>query len=308
MFDLYSDEEGNSLSNKIQNQFKEFIIKQVTCVANIKFLPKLKEYQSNDILLLMEMRKCWESYGLFKKWVSRLFHHHNKKVSVIRQADGRNEHTDAISLSEFRNQIYIELKRRIVASILGVWHNARIHQDREANLDLLASVLLILDEILDQKSMERKEFFEKLAELLFSETEEFYNSKLKEWKTDDCGSYFEWLDAFSKEEEEILAQACQNIDELQTISHELRKIFFNLLLANYKVTLSTSSLGFSYLLANKNFPVSVASSSGDEEDQEAVHVLQGQSRSDLPELQVLHLHGNKRTIHGVHQADQRRDG
>lgn len=97
-------------------------------------MPKLREYASNEVALIREMDKAWLSYGVFKKWVSRLFHHHNKKISLVKQVEGRNEHTDAIAINEFRNQVYAEFKRRLLTSILLVWHKVRIHEDREINL------------------------------------------------------------------------------------------------------------------------------------------------------------------------------
>ena len=108
------------------------------------------------------MKKAWDSYGVFKKWVSRLFHHHNKKISLCKQVEGRNEHTDAIAVGEFRNQIYADLKRKIIASILAVWAKIRIHEERDSNLPLLTSIFGLMEEILEVSSIERKDFFEKI--------------------------------------------------------------------------------------------------------------------------------------------------
>ena len=247
VFDLYSNEENSSLAGKIQAEFREFIVREL--------LPKLRQYQHNDLIVLKELHNAWSSYGLFKKWVSRLFHHHNKKIALYKQSDGKNEHTDYLAVAEFRNSVYTELKKRVLASIISVWSKARAHEDRDANLALLNSILSLLEEILDDKSVERKEFFERASEVMLKTSEEFYSGKLKEWNTDDCGSYFDWLDKFASEEEEILQSISKNSEELVHICTAIRKMLAEIFLQAYKKTLTSSHFGLSHLLSTKNFAV-----------------------------------------------------
>ena len=199
--------------------------------------------------------RAWENYGIFKRWVSRLFHHHNKKVALYRNVEGKSEHTDHIAVAEFRTQIYLELKRRLIFAILGVWMSIRTNIERETMVPLIHSVFRLLDEILDLKSSERKDFFEKASEQFIRSSEEYFNIKLKEWKTDDAGSYFEWLDKFSTEEEEIVSDIGLICEELSVISKEVRKSFYDILLAAYKPRLVESEFGFHHLIKNKNYPV-----------------------------------------------------
>jgi Cullin family len=221
-----------------------------------KFLTRLRDYQSNDGSLLREMVRAWENFGIFKKWVSRLFHHHNKKVALYRNIDGKSEHTDHIAVSEFRTQIYLELKRRLIFAILGVWMSIRTNIERELMVPLIHSMFKLLDEILDMKSAERKDFFEKASEQIISSSEEYFNIKLKEWKTDDAASYFDWLDKFSRDEEEIISDIGLICEELSVITKEVRKSFYETLLAAYKPRLVESEFGLHYLIKNKNHSVS----------------------------------------------------
>lgn len=223
--------------------------------TNPQFLSRLRDYQSNDGSLLREIVRAWDNYGIFKKWVSRLFHHHNKKVALYRNVDGKSEHTDHIAVSEFRTQIYLELKKRLIFAILGVWMSIRTNIDREIMVPLIHSIFRLLDEILDSKSPERKDFFEKASEQIIRSSEEYFNIKLKEWKTDDAGSYFEWLDKLSKDEEEIISEIGPICEELGIITKEVRKSFYETLLAAYKPRLVESEFGFHYLIKNKNYSV-----------------------------------------------------
>lgn len=204
--------------------------------------------------LLDELRKAWESFGIFKKWVSRLFHHHNKKVGLYKNTDGRNEHTDYIAVAEFRSIVYMELKKRILAAVLTVWGKARIGEDRENNLKLLGSTFGMLNEILEPGSFERKEFFERARDAIVKGSEDYYVERLKGWNTDDCAAYFEWLDGFSDQEEEILTMLSKICDELAFIANAVRNSFCQLLLSNYKSVLVSSPIGLSHLISTNNYP------------------------------------------------------
>lgn len=199
------------------------------------------------------MDKAWLSYGVFKKWVSRLFHHHNKKISLVKQVEGRNEHTDAIAINEFRNQVYAEFKRRLLTSILLVWHKVRIHEDRETNLQNLVAIYSLLEEVLEISSVERKDFFDKMSDLIVRASDEYYSLKQREWNTDDCGSYFNWLDNFSRDEEEILTLISQCSSELRNIAQTVRSKFYSTLLADYKNTLTQSQFGLQFMIHNRNY-------------------------------------------------------
>ena len=199
------------------------------------------------------MKKAWESFGIFKRWVSRLFHHHNKKISLIKQGEGRNELTDNIALREFRTNVYLELKRRILASLLTIWTKIRIGDDREVLIPLLISTFSILDQILEFNTIERKEFFERVNELMLKASEDLYSIKLREWNTEDCGSYFDWLRDFFKQEEEVFSEVASINQELNHIIGVIRIKFYNMLIVSYKSTLIESPLGLSYLINNDKY-------------------------------------------------------
>ena len=203
--------------------------------------------------MLQELKKAWESFGIFKRWVSRLFHHHNKKISLIKQGEGRNEHTDSIALREFRTNVYLELKRRILASLLTIWTKIRIDEDRELLIPLLYSSFHIIDQILEQNTIERKEFFERVNELILKESEHLYQIKLRDWNTDDCGGYFDWLKDFSEKEEEVFSILSPINAELNHIIGSIRSKFYNMLIVSYKPTLLESPLGLRYLIANDKY-------------------------------------------------------
>lgn len=202
---------------------------------------------------MQEMKKAWDSFGIFKRWVSRLFHHHNKKISLIKQGDGKNEHTDSIALREFRTNVYLELKRRILASLLTIWTKIRIDEDREFLIPLLISSFALIDQILEYNTIERKEFFERVNELIVKASEDLYNIKLRDWNTDDCGSYFDWLKLFSQQEEEVFSQIALINPELNQIVGGIRVKFYNTLIVSYKPTLLESTLGIAYLIGNDKY-------------------------------------------------------
>ena len=223
---------------------------------------------------MKELRKSWDSFCLFKKWISRLFHHHNKKIAFSKTPEGKNEHTDYIGVNEYQSNVYVEFKRRILESIQVLWSNTRLNKDRESNLPLLSAVFNLMDEILEPHSVERKDFFERVNESTCSSSLEFYKSKLEEWNTEDCGSYFDWLYSFSQEEEEILNRITPNCEELAHISKALRNIFYQVLLTSYKQTLSKSTFGLSHLISSKNYAVRSNNELGAAEDKETLYVLQ----------------------------------
>lgn len=213
----------------------------------------MKEFQHNEVALLQELKKAWESFGIFKRWVSRLFHHHNKKISLIKQGEGRNEHTDCIALREFRTNVYLELKRRILSSLLTVWTKIRIDEDRELLKPLVYSAFQIIDQLLEHNTIERKEFFERVNELILKASEDLYHIKLRDWNTEDCGGYFDWLREFSQKEEEVFSMLSSINQELNQIVGGIRSKFYLMLIVSYKQTLLESPLGLAYLIANDKF-------------------------------------------------------
>lgn len=212
----------------------------------------MRECQINEVVFLQELKKSWDSFGLFKRWVSRLFHHHNKKIDLIKN-QGRSENTDVIALREFRTNIYLDMKRRLNSALITVWTKIRDDEERDNLISLLVSSFRLLDQILDRGSIERKEFFDKINDSIQKVSEEFYTKKLKEWNTEDCGSYFEWLSKFSTLEEDTLNQVSEVTPELGHIAANIRNKFYNILIVSYKPTLVSSSLGFQHLLTTNNY-------------------------------------------------------
>lgn len=246
-------EESAILSAKIKEEFRTFIIKEVRSCH--QFVPKLREYQHSELTLMKELKKSWESFCLFKRWVSRLFHHHNKKVVNIARGDGKNDHTDAIGVAEFQAQVYTEFKKKILHAIQSLWADIRSHTERDSKLPLLASIFSLIEEMLYTGNAERKDFFERVKELVLRSSGEFFSQKLEEWNTDDCGSYFEMVARVSEEEEEALKAISRNCEELFFISKDIRHAFYEKLLVSYKKTLANSPFGFSYLITSKSYSV-----------------------------------------------------
>lgn len=184
--------------------------------------------------------------------ISHLFHHHNKKIALIKN-DGRNEHTNAISLREYRNCVYQSLKDHILKSLEVVMEKIRRQEDKETLGPLLISSFRLLDQILDQGSIERKDFFERVNQRLQKDSSAFFEGKLTEWNTDDCGSYFDWLSDFSKHEEDILNQIATINTELSHITGNIRSAFYQILIQRYKPILADSPLGFSHLVSRDNY-------------------------------------------------------
>lgn len=185
--------------------------------------------------------------------MSRLFHHHNKKITLVKLSEGKNEHTDNIALREFRTNVYLELKRRILASLLTIWTKIRIDEDRESLVPLLISAFQIIDQVLETNTIERKEFFERVNELILKASEDLYSIRLRDWNTDDCGSYFDWLKDFSGKEEEVFSQISVINPELKQIVSSIRVKFYTTLIVSYKPTLLTSPLGLPFLIAKDKF-------------------------------------------------------
>lgn len=203
----------------------------------------------------MEFKKAWDCFCILKERVSRLFHHHNKKVVLYKQNDGRNEHTDHLALYEFQRNLYLDLKKKILGAMLQVLARVRNHQDRPANLILLASVFRLIEAFLEPNSPERRDLYEKVKEMLHRSSEEYYRQKLTEWNTDDCGAYFEWLNELSLEEEDNQNQISTNSPEMVQIIAGMRTIFYQILVESYKMTLVKSQFGLAHLLTSKNYPV-----------------------------------------------------
>jgi hypothetical protein len=173
----------------------------------------------------------------------------------VSRSDGKSEHTDTIGVTEFQAQVYAEFKKKILHSIQSLWTDVRVHSERESKLPLLASVFSLIEEILYIGNPERKDFFDKVSEVILRSSNEYFGQKIEEWNTDDCGSYFEMVSKVSDEEEEVLRAVSRNCEELLRISKEIRKIFFAKLLDSYKKTLANSPFGFAHLIGSKNYAV-----------------------------------------------------
>ncbi len=172
---------------------------------------------------------------------------------MVKLSEGKNEHTDNIALREFRTNVYLELKRRILASLLTIWTKIRIDEDRESLVPLLISAFQIIDQVLEMNTIERKEFFERVNELILKASEDLYSIRLRDWNTDDCGSYFDWLKDFSNKEEEVFSQISVINAELKHIVSSIRVKFYTTLIVSYKPTLEASPLGLAFLIASDKF-------------------------------------------------------
>lgn len=64
--------------------------------------------------LLEEFKKAWSSFSLFKRWISRLFHHYNKNTEIHCQ---KQLHSDNLSVEEFKKRVLFEFKGDIIEGI-----------------------------------------------------------------------------------------------------------------------------------------------------------------------------------------------
>ena len=74
------------------------------------------------LILLKELNSSWESFNLFRKWISRLFHHYNKNTQLHYQ---KSLHTNFLSIDEFKNKVFFEFRYEIVSSLCRLLQDIR---------------------------------------------------------------------------------------------------------------------------------------------------------------------------------------
>ena len=75
-----------------------------------------------NFILLKELNSSWESFSLFRKWISRLFHHYNKNTELHYQ---KSLHTNFLSIEEFKNKVFFEFRYEIVSSLCKLLQDIR---------------------------------------------------------------------------------------------------------------------------------------------------------------------------------------
>lgn len=83
--------DDSKLARHLQEEFAEFI--------NTNLRMSLKQLRTQPLLLLKELSQSWSSFGLFRKWISRLFHHYNKNAPLTGDTCA---HTDLLAETQFR--------------------------------------------------------------------------------------------------------------------------------------------------------------------------------------------------------------
>ena len=71
---VFENQDDNFMGKKLQEEFGSFI--------QSNLLGTLKEVRNQEAILIREFNQSWTSYSLFRKWISRLFHHYNKNTDI----------------------------------------------------------------------------------------------------------------------------------------------------------------------------------------------------------------------------------
>lgn len=71
---VFENQDDNFMGKKLQEEFATFI--------QLNLAPVLRNVRTQQEILLEEFKKAWSSFTLFKRWISRLFHHYNKNTEI----------------------------------------------------------------------------------------------------------------------------------------------------------------------------------------------------------------------------------
>lgn len=102
---VFENQDDNFMGKKLQEEFGTFI--------QSNLLTTLKEVRNQDDILIREFNQSWTSYSLFRKWISRLFHHYNKNTDIHCQ---KQLHTNNLSIEEFKKRIFFEFRSDLIQS------------------------------------------------------------------------------------------------------------------------------------------------------------------------------------------------
>lgn len=103
---VFENQDDNFMGKKLQEEFAAFI--------QLNLTPVLRNVRTQQDILLEEFKKAWNSFSLFKKWISRLFHHYNKNTEIHCQ---KQLHSDNLSVEEFKKRILFEFKGDIIEGV-----------------------------------------------------------------------------------------------------------------------------------------------------------------------------------------------
>jgi len=236
-------------------------------------------------VLLKELNASWESFSLYKKWISRLFHHYNKNTDIHCQ---KTLHTNFLSIEEFKNKIFFEFRNEVVNSLCKILTEIRnfyfVNVSEEiqrlnslggdaANMDIednivneesqnveekiitLKAVLHLFTQILLEKTNERNMVYNQLNEKFLNETKYFFKKNISSKKGFDCKSYLKFAKNLRNLENDFFGRMFEGNESMQFILDNLKRVFYEEVLLQYANELITTDFGYVWLVENKDFEV-----------------------------------------------------
>lgn len=92
---VFDNQDDEYMGKKLKEEFGTFIQSYL--------LEPLKNVRNQNDMLLREFNQSWNSYSLFRKWISRLFHHYNKNTDIHCQ---KKLHSNYLSIEEYKKRIF----------------------------------------------------------------------------------------------------------------------------------------------------------------------------------------------------------
>lgn len=212
-------------------------------------------------VFLKEIKQSWDSFNLFRRWISRLFHHYNKNTPLYCQ---QSNHTDSLSREEFKALVFGRYKKELRDSFSNVLTDIRgdtlfsdnIISKSSDKINLLQSILSLFEELLEEKAADRGAFYNNLNAQLEDDTKTFLLQRVDSWSEHDCTGYLKLAKQLKVSEESILARVFENRQSFQFIRENLGRIFYNVVLKAYCPVLLEDERGFVHLFstAHKEVP------------------------------------------------------
>ena len=232
------------ITTRLQEIFRNFIKENI--------FKKLLDLQNDLRYLLEELIKCWESYDLLRRWLSRFFLHYNKMTEVHHN---KKNHSNNLSLEEFKINVFAQFRIKIVDAF--IFQLGEIRNDGvNANIfkENLKKVLVIFELIYAEGSADRTPIFNKLRDRLIEVNEEYYQSKINNnYDQQDCDEYFKNCEELINFEEDIFNEILEGNYGLGFIGKDIRILLFDKLLNNYRNTFCQSETGFEHFIISKNY-------------------------------------------------------
>lgn len=234
-------------------------------------------------ILLKELDSSWESYNLLRKWVSRLFHHYNKNTDIHCQ---KALHTNQLSIEEFKDKIFFELRHDLVSSLCKILNDIRKHHfntvtekiqkemsnmeieaentlnqesdlmqiededesEIEEKIKILKNTLYLLTILLPEKSNERNMVFNQINESFIEHSKVFFKGKLSSKMNYDCKNYLHFAKNLRKMDKELFNRVFEDNESMAFIHKNLDDVFYHRVLRKYVHQLMNGEFGLVFLI------------------------------------------------------------